>query len=60
MGKMNPYINFWGMLAAVWFTDVSPRLLTENVKGVSDWSDVAQDRDKCRAVVSTVMILRAP
>ena len=57
---MSPYINLWGMPSAVQFTDVSPGLLTENVKGMSDMSDVAQDRDRCRAVVSTVMNLWAP
>ena len=28
--------------------------------GYMDWIGLAQDRDKCRTLVSTVMILRVP
>jgi hypothetical protein len=28
--------------------------------GGTDWIDPAQDRDRCRALVNTVMILRVP
>jgi len=28
--------------------------------GCGDWMEVAQDRDRCRALVSTVMNLRVP
>jgi hypothetical protein len=50
VGKMNPYVNFRGMLSAVQFADETSRgQLTENLKGVSDGSDVAQDRDRWRA-----------
>jgi hypothetical protein len=34
--------------------------LTETGWGGMDWIDLAQDRDQCRALVSTVMNLRLP
>jgi hypothetical protein len=31
-----------------------------DVEGGMDWIDLAQDRDRCRALVNTVMNLRFP
>ena len=34
--------------------------LEEVGRGCGDWIELAQDRDRCRAVVSTVMDFRVP
>jgi hypothetical protein len=39
-----------------WVDNIKMDLRTDGV----DWMDMAQDRDKCRALVNTVLNLRVP
>jgi hypothetical protein len=43
----------------MWVDNIKMDLKEIGLGGV-DWIDLAQDRDKCRAVVNTIMKLRVP
>jgi hypothetical protein len=68
MGIRGMYIGFWwegqkerplGRLKRRWANNIK-MYFWEIVCGVMDWIDLAQDRDRWKALVNTVMNLRVP
>ena len=54
------YINMHGVLSPLRWEDNIKMDLQEMGGGCEDWMELAQDRDRWRALVSTVMNLRVP